>query len=179
MDNSQQAFALRRVVILGLPVIGSWMIAIGAPVIAADPAQQATAMPSRVFTAAQARAGKVAYESSCGLCHRAGLQGRTGAPGELPDVNTLPANMLQTIDQAGGQVPPLAGASFMGKWGSKSTKEFAQRIAGAVKGFPPKGTDDDTYILLTAYFLKMNGGKEGVTALTAQTDVPLTVVTGR
>jgi len=153
--------------------------AVGATTIAADLPQQANAMSARVFTAAQARAGKAAYESSCGLCHRAGLQGRTGAPGELPDVNTLPANMLQTIDQSGGQVPPLAGASFMTKWGGKSTKEFAQRVASAVGAFPPKGKDDDTYLLLTAYFLKMNGGKAGVTALTAQTDVPLTVVTGR
>jgi cytochrome c5 len=155
------------------------MMVIGATAIAADLPQQANATPSRVFTAVQARAGKVAYESTCGLCHRAGLQGRTGAPGELPDVNTLPPGMLKTVDESGGQVPPLAGAAFMAKWGGKSTKEFAQRVANAVNGFPPKGTDGDTYLLLTAYFLKMNGGKAGVTALTAQTDVPLTVVTGR
>ena len=52
----------------------------------------------RIFTAAQARAGKVAYESSCGLCHQFNMKGRTGAPGELPDVNSLPENMIKTID---------------------------------------------------------------------------------
>ena len=58
----------------------------------------------RIFTAAQARAGKVAYESSCGLCHQFNMRGRTGAPGELPDVNSLPENMIKTIDQNGEQV---------------------------------------------------------------------------
>jgi hypothetical protein len=163
---------------MGLPVIVAMVIAIGTSTFATDLRTQGNAAPA-VFTAAQARAGKVAYESSCGLCHRAGLQGRTGAPGELPDVNTLPANMLQTVDQSGGQVPPLAGAAFMVKWRTKSTKEFAQRVANAVGAFPPVGKDDDTYLLLTAYFLKMNGGRPGGTALSAQTDVPLSMVTGR
>lgn len=153
---------------MGLPVIASMMIASG----------MAAAAPA-VFTAAQARAGKAAYESSCALCHRARLQGRTGAPGELPDVNTLPANMLETIDQSGGQVPPLAGATFMAQWGGKSTREFAQRVASAVGAFPPKDKREDSYLLLAAYFLKMNGGRAGGRQLTAQTDVPLTVVTGR
>ncbi len=44
----------------------------------------------RIFTAAQARAGKVAYESSCGLCHQFSMQGRTGATGEVPE-RQLPA----------------------------------------------------------------------------------------
>jgi cytochrome c5 len=61
--------------------------------------QPRTSEPApRVFTAAQARAGKVAYESSCGLCHQFNMKGRTGAPGELPDVNSLPENMIKTID---------------------------------------------------------------------------------
>ena len=151
------------------------LICIGA--LLAAPAPHAAS--PRVFTAEQARAGKAAYESSCGLCHRAALQGRTGAPGELPDVNTLPARMLQTIDQAGGQIPPLAGSSFMVKWGAKSTREYAQRVASAVGAFPPVGRNDDTYLLLTAYFLQMNGARPGKIALTAATDVALDVAAGR
>ena len=57
---------------------------------AAGPVREPAA--ARVFTAEQARAGKIAYESSCGLCHQFNMQGRTGAPGELPDVNSLPEN---------------------------------------------------------------------------------------
>ena len=131
-----------------------------------------------VFTADQARAGKVAYESSCGLCHRSNMQGRTGAPGELPDVNTLPASMIKTIDEAAGQVPPLAGPYFMGRWGAKSTKDYVARVASAMGAFPPRNLRADTVLQLTAYFLQMNGGKAGKTPLSAQTDVTLNAVTG-
>jgi hypothetical protein len=139
--------------------------------------EQTPAPAPRVFTAAQARAGKVAYESSCGLCHRANLQGRTAMPGELPDVNSLPENMIKTIDQSGGQVPPLAGPQFMAHWGAKTTKEFVARVANAMGAFPPKNVGSETPLQLTAYFLKMNGGKPGTTPLSADTAPTLNAVT--
>ena len=133
----------------------------------------------RVFTAEQARAGKIAYESSCGLCHQPNMQGRTGAPGELPDINSLPANMIKTIDENGEQVPPLVGPRFMAHWGAKSTKEYAARVANAMGAFPPTRTDGDTYLQLTAYFLQMNGGKAGKLPLRTDTEVSLFAVTGQ
>jgi hypothetical protein len=145
---------------------------------AADPGPQSAAAP-RVFTAAQARAGKIAYESSCGLCHQFNMQGRTGAPGELPDVNTLPENMIDTLDQNGEQVPPLVGPRFMAHWGAKTTKEYAARVANAMGAFPPTKTGSDTFLQLTAYFLQMNGGKPGKIPLSTDTNVTLFAVTGR
>jgi mono/diheme cytochrome c family protein len=145
---------------------------------AADPPRESAAAP-RVFTAAQARAGKIAYESSCGLCHQFNMHGRTGAPGELPDVNSLPENMIKTIDQNGEQVPPLVGPRFMAHWGAKSTHEYVARVAGAIQGFPPTRTGPDTAVQLTAYFLQMNGGKPGKIALNADTNVTLFAVTGQ
>jgi len=133
----------------------------------------------RVFTDAQARAGKVAYESSCGLCHRFNMQGRTGAPDELPDVNSLPENMIKTIDQNGEQVPPLVGPRFMAHWGAKSTQEYVTRVAAAIQGFPPKNAGNDTALQLTAYFLQMNGAKPGKIPLTAATRVSLLAATGQ
>ena len=133
----------------------------------------------RIFTVAQARAGKVAYESSCGLCHQFNMQGRTGAPGELPDVNSLPENMIKTIDQNGEQVPPLVGPRFMAHWGAKSTKEYVARVATAIEGFPPKNVGNDTALQLTAYFLQMNGAKPGKIPLTAATRVSLLAATGQ
>jgi mono/diheme cytochrome c family protein len=133
----------------------------------------------RVFTAAQARAGKVAYESSCGLCHRFNMQGRTGAPGELPAVNSLPENMIKAIDQNGEQVPPLIGPRFMAHWGAKSTKEYVARVATAIQGFPPKNLGNDTALQLSAYFLQMNGAKPGKTPLSAASSVSLFVATGQ
>ena len=153
------------------------MIVCGVPLAwATDRAPESAAAP-RVFTAAQARAGKIAYESSCGLCHRMNLQGRTAVPGELPDVNTLPENMIKTIDQSGGQVPPLVGPKFMARWGAKSTKEYVARCA--MGAFPPRNVGSDTSVQLTAYFLKMNGAKPGKTPLTTETSVTLNSATGQ
>ena len=145
---------------------------------ATDPGRGSTPAP-RVFTAEQARAGKIAYESSCGLCHQFNMQGRTGEPGELPDVRTLPENMIKTIDQSGGQVPPLVGPKFMARWGAKSTKEYVARVANAMGAFPPRNVGSDTSVQLTAYFLKMNGAKPGKTPLTTQTGVTLNSATGQ
>jgi mono/diheme cytochrome c family protein len=155
------------------------MIVSGAAVAwAADPGRESAAAP-RVFTAEQARAGKVAYESSCGLCHQFNMRGRSGAPGEVPEVNTLPENMIKTIDQNGDQVPPLVGAHFMAHWGAKSTQEYLARVANAMGAFPPKNTGRDTSLQLTAYFLLMNGGKPGKSPLSANTNVTLFAVTGQ
>jgi mono/diheme cytochrome c family protein len=133
----------------------------------------------RVFTVEQARAGKVAYESSCGLCHQFNLQGRTGAPGELPDVNSLPDNMIKTIDQNGEQVPPLVGPRFMAHWGAKTTQEYVARVVTAISGFPPNNTGSETALQLTAYFLQMNGAKPGKIPLSAENKVTLFAATGQ
>jgi hypothetical protein len=145
---------------------------------AADPPGTSGPAP-RIFTAAQARAGKLAYESSCGLCHQFNMQGRTGAPGELPDVNSLPENMIKTIDQNGEQVPPLVGPRFMAHWGAKSTQEYVARVANAMGAFPPKNTGSETSVQLTAYFLQMNGARPGKIPLSAQSGVTLFAATGQ
>jgi mono/diheme cytochrome c family protein len=138
-----------------------------------------SARAPRVFTAEQARAGKIAYESSCGLCHGPNMRGRSGEPGELPDINSLPENMIKTIDQNGGQVPPLVGPRFMAHWGAKSTKEYVARVANAMGAFPPRNTGSETSVQLTAYFLLMNGGKPGRAPLTTETGATLDAVTGQ
>ena len=126
-----------------------------------------------VFTSEQAKAGKVAYESTCGICHLNTLRGRVGEPNELPDPATLPENYQKTINGAGGYVPPLIGQEFMAKWAPKTAGEFAARIDNAVKGFPPKGTDDRTFLLLSAYILQSNGSLPGKQELTATSTVPV------
>jgi hypothetical protein len=128
-----------------------------------------------VFTSAQARAGKVAYESTCGLCHLSSLRGRTGGPEELPDPDTLPDNYQKTINGSGGYVPALVGEEFVAKWGSKTAGEFAVRILEATKGFPPKGNDDATFLAVAAYILQANGASPGKQALTTATPVPVKV----
>jgi hypothetical protein len=126
--------------------------AIGTAAAAGAPTR-ARASATRVFTAEQASAGRIAYESSCGLCHQYTLLGRTGEAGELPGVNSLPANMIQTIDRAAGQVPAFVGPKFMARWGGKSTKEYVDRVQNAIGALPPTGTDEQTKLLVTAYLL--------------------------
>ena len=155
------------------------LIAAGALVAQAGDQLPGSGSAPRVFTIEQARAGKIAYESSCGLCHRFDLSGRTGAPGELPDVNSLPENMIRAIDQNGEQVPPLVGAHFMAHWGAKSAKEYVARVATAIGGFPPRNAGHDTAVQLTAYFLQVNGAQPGKVPLRADSPVTLFEATGQ
>lgn len=123
------------------------------------------------FTAAQSAAGKIAYASSCGKCHTAKLTGRTGDAGELPAIDSLPANMQKVVRAFKGKVPPLTGEKFLGKWAT--TKEFSSRIKEAVSGFPPGNTDRETHLNLAAYILEVNGARTGPTALSANTAVEI------
>lgn len=126
-----------------------------------------------VFTSAQAKAGKPAYESTCGICHLKTLRGRVGDPSELPDPDTLPENYQKTINDSAGYVPPLIGDEFMAKWGPKSAGEFAKRIQNATFGFPPKPSDDKTFLAVAAYILQLNGSLPGKQDLTATSAVPV------
>jgi hypothetical protein len=130
--------------------------------------------PSSVFTSAQADAGRKAYENTCGNCHTPKLTGRKGDPGELPPVSSLPEYMQA---MASGPVPPLAGASFLNRWGSNTTNQLIERINEAVGAFPPEGTNipvpghapaesDPTAVNITAYVLQVNGAKAGTQPLT-------------
>jgi hypothetical protein len=135
-------------------------------------AGQETSLPA-VYTATQAAAGRTAYRSTCGKCHRDSLLGRTGASGELPPVDSLPSVMQEVVRAAGGQVPPLAGPDFMASWGGRTTQELSDRVKLAVGGFRPPASDKDTYLDLTAFFLQVNGARAGSQALTAGTAVEI------
>lgn len=124
-----------------------------------------------VFTSEQALAGKTAYESSCGKCHLEGLTGRHGNPGEVPPVDSLPANMQKTLAQFGGKTPPLVGSGFIAKW--KTTRDLSLRIESATGAFPPENSNEETYLKITAYILQSNGARPGTQALTADTAVPI------
>ena len=115
---------------------------------------------SNSFTMAQAQQGRTEYNSSCGLCHQYSLQGRL--PGnfqnETPDIRTLSARYLETVDGNGGVVPPLLGESFFGKW--KDQKAFSDRISSAISGFPPEHyAKPASDARIAAYILFRNCGK--------------------
>jgi cytochrome c5 len=128
--------------------------------------------PAPVFTAAQAAAGKAAYESSCNRCHTDTLIGRDGT-GEIPEI----------AQPYKGKIPPLAGANaafppFMTKWGPKTTSALFKRISEAVPAFPPPGRtiNEELGLEITAYVLQVNGAQPGTQPLAAATEVEIRTI---
>jgi mono/diheme cytochrome c family protein len=125
--------------------------------------------PPAIFTAAQAAAGKAAYESSCNRCHTDALVGRDGT-GEIPEI----------AQPYKGRIPPLAGANsafppFMTKWGPRTTNALYKRISEAVPAFPPPGltVNEELGLDITAYVLQVNGARPGTQPLTTATEVEI------
>lgn len=123
-----------------------------------------------VFTAAQAEAGRVSYENSCGRCHAYSLLGRTGQEGELPPISGLPAAYQQFIGKS-GRVPPFVGKTFLSRWGQKTAAELVARfeVTASDPFFQFEGMNDDAVVNITAYVLRMNGAKPGPQPLTKTT----------
>lgn len=124
----------------------------------------------RVFTAAQAEAGRKAYDNSCGKCHTYNLLGRNGADGELPPVSSLPASYQEFIGKA-KRVPPLAGKDFLSRWGPKTAAQLIARFEVTAKdpSFQFEGMTNDTVVNITAYALQMSGAKPGTERLSRTT----------
>jgi poly(3-hydroxybutyrate) depolymerase len=131
-------------------------------------AQEST--PPRVFTAAQAEAGRVAYENACGKCHAYNVLGRASAEDGLPAVDSLPAFYQEFIRKT-GHVPPLAGKVFLGRWGQKTAAELIARfqVTAGDKFFQFQGMNEDTTVNITAYVLQVSGAKAGTQELTRST----------
>jgi PQQ-dependent dehydrogenase (s-GDH family) len=119
----------------------------GAPV---EPQRTTTAAPARPtpgvagaapqYTAAQAAAGKTAFDADCAVCHG----------------NTL---------RNGTMGPPLAGEAFTAVWAGRSVRD----LYDSAKTMPPANPgslSDETYASLVAYVLQMNGYAAGETPLT-------------
>jgi mono/diheme cytochrome c family protein len=132
--------------------------------------------PIRVFTSAQADAGRAAYENTCGKCHTPTLLGRKGDPGELPPAGSLSASYREFIGPR-GFVAPLTGKSFIDRWGAKTAAQLIARFQETVVSFPPEGMNDETTVDITAYVLQVNGAKAGNRPLTRTTDAIVRSIT--
>lgn len=114
------------------------------------------------YTPAEARLGKVAFDSRCALCHQFSMKGRD--PGnslnEVPDINTLSKIDLDFMDDSGGVVPALVGKKFFDKHKKKTLAEFSAFVSSAAISFPTEGMKTpDTYFHIAAYILYRNCGK--------------------
>jgi mono/diheme cytochrome c family protein len=126
--------------------------------------------PPAIFTRAQAEAGRVAFENTCGQCHTPKLTGRKGDPGELPPISSLSAEYQKFIGPR-GYVRPLVGKEFLDRWGMVTAAQLIARFQETVSQFPPEGMNDETTVNITAYVMQANGAKAGNKALTRATDV--------
>ncbi|MFN7977506.1 MAG: PQQ-binding-like beta-propeller repeat protein [Vicinamibacterales bacterium] len=113
----------------------------------------AAAQAPAAITAAQAVAGRDAYQARCASCHLPDLAGRNEAA-------------------------PLVGRSFMSAWRERTTKDLFDYIRTSM---PPGGATlgADEYLAITAFILRSNGAATGATALTATTAVAIgSIATG-
>ena len=99
----------------------------------------ADAGPPPQFTAAQAAAGKTAYNANCAVCHG----------GSMTD---------------GTFGPPLAGEYFKDTWSGRTVRAFYDR-AKAMPPASPGSLPEDVYAEIVAYVLEVNGFQVGDTKL--------------
>ena len=103
-----------------------------------------------VFTEQQAADGRAAYAKHCASCH-------------LPDLS------------GNAEIPPLAGTTFIDTWRSRTTKDLRDYMSAAMPYGGPS-LDPDTYTVITAYVLQVNGAVAGDQMLGASTAVPISEV---
>jgi hypothetical protein len=134
--------------------------------------------PSGIFSSAQAEAGRLAYERTCGKCHTPTLMGRKGDKEELPPLSSLSASYQKFIGPR-GFVAPLAGKVFIDRWGGKTAAQLIARFQETVDDpyFQFEGMSDETTVNITAYVLQVNGAKAGTQPLTRTTDVIVSSIT--
>lgn len=104
-----------------------------------------------VYTAAQADAGRAAYEANCAACHRADLGGFNEAPA-------------------------LAGGNFIGAWGSRTAGDLIAYIAAAMPPGNPGAPGQPAITNIVAYILQANGAAPGNQPLTPQTSAAIRAV---
>ena len=156
-------------------IFGSGLVILTAqqPRLAAQPPAS-----SGVFTSAQAEAGRLAYERTCGKCHTNTLLGRKGDPGELPPLSSLSASYQKFIGPR-GFVAPLAGKVFIDRWGGKTAGQLIARFQETVDDpyFQFEDMNAETTVNITAYVLQVNGAKAGTEPLTRTTGVIVSSIT--
>src|SRR6266700_5808068 len=111
--------------------------------------------PAAPFTAAQADAGRSAYETACASCHMPNLGGS-------------------------GDASPLTGTPFMANWGERTAGQLYSFISTSMPPARPASLGDSAYLNITAYILSYNGGTAGTQALVANNNTAIgTFATGQ
>ncbi len=123
----------------------NWRVLVPAFLVALSITMTTAQQPTGPFTTDQATAGRAAYQANCAACHGADLNG----------------------------VPPLAGAAFMGSWGTRTTRDLLGLIQTTMPTDRPGALPAETYVNIVAYILQANGIAAGNQALTTTTTVAI------
>src|SRR5271168_2043458 len=108
-----------------------------------------------IYTAAQATAGRAAFQANCASCHGADLTGLNSASA-------------------------LAGGLFMSSWGDRTPKDLIAFLEGAMPPGNPGSLGEQAYINVAAFILDFNGARPGNQPLTAASKVAIrSVATGQ
>ena len=109
------------------------------------PRDAAAQLDAAGYTAAEAEAGRAAYDTACASCHMPNLSGSFEAP-------------------------ELAGPTFRGGWGDQSAAALIEFVAATMPPDSPGSLPPADYERIVAYVLQENGFPAGDVALSA---VPL------
>ena len=118
-------------------------VIVAACMIAVAAAQQPPSPPAPVYTAAQAEAGRAAYDISCSGCH-------------LPDL------------RGSFEAPQLTGSNFLNQWGDKTISDLYTYLMSSMPPTDPGGPGGQAMAGILAYILQANGARPGPQPLTPQ-----------
>ena len=113
----------------GRPARGPFAVAVA---LALAPSAAPAQLASAVYTAAEAEAGRAAYEQACAACHMPDLRGQFEAP-------------------------ELAGANFRAAWGDRPAAELLDLVRTTMPPAAPGSLDFAAYAGVVAYLLQANG----------------------
>ena len=125
----------RHVAVLGV-LAGFTIGLVAAPPPAAQDQSRRPGTAAAGFTAAQAEAGRAAYEANCSACHLRDLKGSNEAA-------------------------QLAGANFLNQWGDKTIAELHAYLMASMPPGSPGGPGSQTMLDIVAYLLQANGASAG------------------
>ena len=125
--------------------VGRAGVVVGAVLLAATtlaPRDAAGQLAAAAYTAAEAEAGRAAYDRACASCHMPNLSGSFEAP-------------------------ELAGPAFRGGWGAQSVEALIDFVGATMPPDAPGSLPPEDYARIAAYILQANGFAAGEVPLSA------------
>src|SRR5438094_4503034 len=113
--------------------------------------QRGSGTAGGVYTAQQAASGRAVYQANCAICHQQDLSGS-------------------------GDAPTLRGSEFVSNWGPRSTRELLSFLQLTMPPARQGILNQDEYLSIAAFSLQSNGARAGNQALTATTDIALSII---